>query len=116
MSGGMIEVFIRRMAPLRVAKQVLLGGGLSALRLFVVFALAIAPASAQHKVPTEAQCREMVNSMLQTMRTVPVERESDRLRAREIAERAEKVVRDNRARGASECDSWGQITNIVTRQ
>lgn len=106
-SGGMIEVFIRRMAPLR---------GLSALRLFVVFALAIAPASAQHKVPTEAQCREMVNSMLQTMRTVPVERESDRQRAREIAERAEKVVRDNRTRGASECDSWGQITNIVTRQ
>lgn len=84
--------------------------------LLLLSSLVLAPASAQHKVPTEAQCREMVNSMLQTMRTVPVERESDRQRAREIAERAEKVVRDNRTRGASECDSWGQITNIVTRQ
>ena len=112
----MIEVFIRRMAPLRAAKQVLLGGALSALQLLVVFPLMTTPVFAQHKVPTEAQCREMVNSMLQTMRAVPVERESDRLRAREIAERAEKVVRDNRTRGASECDSWSQITNIVTRQ
>lgn len=75
-----------------------------------------APALAQHKTPTEAQCREMVNSMLQTMRTVPIEREADRKGAREVTERAEKVVRDNRARGASECDSWGQIMNIVTRQ
>lgn len=103
----MIEVFIRRMAALCA---------LSALRLFVVFALAITPASAQHKVPTEAQCREMVNSMLQAMRTVPIEREADRKGAREVTERAEKVVRDNRARGASECDSWGRITDIVTRQ
>jgi len=58
----------------------------------------------------------MVNSMLQTMRSTPVERESDRQRWREVTERTEKMVRDNRARGASECDCWGQIMNIVTRQ
>ena len=83
---------------------------------FCVAIIASMPAMAQHKTPTEAQCREMVNGMLQSMKSVPMRTERDRQGAREVTDRAEKIVRDNRARGASECDSWRAIGDLVTRQ
>ncbi len=83
---------------------------------FCVAIIASIPAMAQHKTPTEAQCREMVNGMLQSMKSVPMRTERDRQGAREVTDRAEKIVRDNRARGASECDSWRAVGDLVTRQ
>ncbi len=83
---------------------------------FCVAIIASMPAMAQHKTPTEAQCREMVNGMLQSMKSVPMRTERDRQGAREVTDRAEKIVRDNRARGASECDSWRAVGDLVTRQ
>jgi hypothetical protein len=71
---------------------------------------------AQHKTPTEAQCRDMVNGMLQSMQSAPMRSERDRQGAREATDRAEKIVRDNRSRGASECDSWRAIGDLVTKQ
>jgi len=87
-------------------------------RILILMAAALAaaaPAFAQPKTPTEAQCREMVNGMLQQMKAAKMP-ERDRKGAQEVIDRAEKVVRENRARGASECDSWGAIANIVTNQ
>ena len=87
----------------------------SAAIFAAMFALST-PALAQHKPPTEAQCRDMVNSMLQSMKSAPLERERDRRGAREVTERAEAIARDNRARGASECDSWEAIGKLVVNQ
>lgn len=81
----------------------------------VVLAAAI-PAMAQHKTPTEAQCRDMVNGMLQSMKSAPMRTERDKQGARELTDRAEKIVKDNRSRGASECDSWRAIGDLVTKQ
>ena len=75
-----------------------------------------APAMAQNKTPTETQCREMVNGMLQAMKSAPMRTERDRQGAREVSDRAEKIAKDNRSRGVSECDSWRAIGDLVTRQ
>ena len=74
------------------------------------------PAMAQNKTPTETQCREMVNGMLQSMKSAPMRTERDRQVAREVSDRAEKIAKDNRSRGVSECDSWRAIGDLVTRQ
>jgi transposase len=84
--------------------------------LLATILLTSTPAMAQQKQPTEAQCREAVNTMMQMMKSPPVEKEKDRQRAKEVIERAEKIVRDNRARGASECESWAAIGKIVVNQ
>lgn len=81
----------------------------------VVLAAAM-PAMAQHKTPTEAQCRDTVNGMLQSMKSAPMRTERDKQGARELTDRAEKIVKDNRSRGASECDSWRAIGDLVTKQ
>ena len=98
--------------------QVKVGKSMNTVRVipFCVAIIASIPAMAQHKTPTEAQCREMVNGMLQSMKSVPMRTERDRQGAREVTDRAEKIVRDNRARGASECDSWRAVGDLVTRQ
>ncbi|MBZ0105839.1 MAG: hypothetical protein K8H84_09430 [Sulfuricella denitrificans] len=85
--------------------------GMLATMLIVSF-----PVMAQQKSPTEAQCREMVNSMVQSMKAAPLERERDKQGAKVVIERVEKIVLDNRSRGTSECESWAAIGKIVTTQ
>jgi hypothetical protein len=72
------------------------------------------PALAQSGTATEEQCRTMIESMLQMMKSAPMEKERDRQGANEVIERTEKMLRENRARGASECESWKAIAKIVT--
>ena len=74
------------------------------------------PAQSQHKMPTETQCRDMVNGMLLSMKSAPMRTERDRQGANEVIGRSEKIVSDNRSRGASECDSWRAIGDLVTKQ
>ncbi|MBU1644904.1 MAG: hypothetical protein KJ787_01050 [Gammaproteobacteria bacterium] len=74
------------------------------------------PAMAEHKTPTEAQCRAMVDGMVQSMKAAPLKTERDKQGAREVIERVERIVRDNRSRGASECESWAAIGKVVTSQ
>ena len=83
----------------------------------LVLTLAFA-ATAQDKPPTEAQCRQMTEFMLREMNPAQHEagKEKDRERAREVFERADRIVRDNRKRGASECESWAAISKLITRQ
>jgi hypothetical protein len=70
---------------------------------------------AQDKKPTEAQCRQAVDGLIQAMKAAPMP-ERDKKGAQAVIDRAEKVVRENRARGASECESWGALNRIVTNQ
>lgn len=86
------------------------------LQLLAAALLAAGSATAQPKTPTEAQCRDMVNGMLQQMNASAPRAEREKQGAQKVIDRAEKVVRENRARGASECDSWAAITNLVTNQ
>jgi len=84
-------------------------------------ALAIAtstaiPAMAQYKPPTEAQCRGLVDVMLKTMRSTPLNTEKEKRDGRALLERVEKLVTANRAGGKSECESWTAINNIVSKQ
>ena len=87
-----------------------------ALGLFAAFMFFSSAAIAQHKAPTETQCRDMVNGMLLSMKSAPMRTERDRQGANEVIGRAEKIVSDNRSRGASECDSWRAIGDLVTKQ
>jgi hypothetical protein len=91
---------------------------MNAIRVLVVCVVLAAamPVMAQPKTPTEAQCREMVNGMLQSMKSAPMRTERDKQGAREVTDRAEKIAKDNRARGVSECDSWRAIGDLVTKQ
>lgn len=65
--------------------------------------------------PTEAQCRSMTEGMLQSMKSAPLG-EKDRQGARELIERVEKLVRDNRSRGVSECGTWAGVAKLVANQ
>ena len=88
-------------------------------RTKIVFAatyLVCASAVAAQKTPTEAQCRSMVDGMVQAMKSAPLEKERDKQGARVVIERVEKVVKENRARGVSECESWAAVSKIITTQ
>jgi hypothetical protein len=67
-----------------------------------------ASVTAQQKSPTEAQCREMVSGMVQSMKAAPLKNDRDRQSAKSLIERVEKVIQDNRSRGTSECETPGQ--------
>lgn len=73
-------------------------------------------AASQQKAPTEGQCKEMVAGMLQVMKSAPMKTDRDKQGAREVIENAERIVKDNRARGLSECESWAAIGKLVTTQ
>ena len=74
------------------------------------------PAAARQKSPGEAQCRQMIDGMIQTMKETPLNTERDKRDARAVIGRVEKVANENRARGVGECESWGAIAKIVTTQ
>jgi ketopantoate reductase len=78
--------------------------------------LVCSSAVAQHKLPTEAQCRQMVASAIQVLKSTKLETERDKKDAKALLERIEKILKDNRSRGASECESWDAIGTMATRQ
>ena len=82
-------------------------------KMLALALLVPAVALAQHKLPTEAQCRQMNDGMLERMKSAPMP-EKDKESAKPVIERAERLIRENRARGVSECDTWGGISRIVT--
>ena len=87
------------------------------ITLALSVALLIPPlASAQSKSPTEAQCREMINGMVTSMKSAPLEREKDKQGAKALIERVEKLIRDNRAKGVNECQTWAAMSKMVTSQ
>ena len=69
-----------------------------------------------HKIPTEAQCREMINSMLGTMNTSPPPGDRDWASAQVLIAQVEAMVRDNRQRGVSECVTWAAFTKMLVNQ
>jgi len=79
--------------------------------LAIAFPLA---ASAETKQPTEAQCRQMVDQMVQTMKDKPPPGQRDK-DVDALVARVEKTVKENRAAKKSECDSWAYIVNAVTK-
>ena len=54
--------------------------------------------------------------MIQAMRSAPLKTERHKQGAREVVAKAKKIVKDNRARGLSECESWAAIGKLVTTQ
>jgi len=78
--------------------------------------LAALPAVAQNQAPTEDQCRQMVDAMVRMVKAAPATTERDKRDARALTEQVEKIVKDNRARRTSECDSWRAIGKLAVRQ
>jgi hypothetical protein len=91
---------------------------IDATRFFAILTILIFSGlvMAQQKAPTESQCKDMVTGMLQAMKSAPMKTDRDKKGAQEITDRAEKIVKDNRARGMSECESWAAIGKLVTTQ
>jgi hypothetical protein len=86
----------------------------------ILLACAALPLAAQerppaYKPPTEAQCKAMVDGMVQTMKTKPPPGQRDK-DVDALLAKVEKEVADNRSRGKSECDSWAFIAKAVTNQ
>ena len=73
-------------------------------------------AMAQQTPPTEEQCQQMVNGMIQALKSAQLETERDKKDASALIERTENILKDNRARGGSECESWAEIAKMATRQ
>ena len=71
---------------------------------------------AAHKIPTEAQCREMVDGMLGMMKASPPPGDHDWTSAQVLIAQVEAMVRDNRQRGVSECVTWAAFTRILVHQ
>jgi len=82
----------------------------------VALALASAGAGAQQKAPDQAQCQAMVGAMLESMRSTPLAKQKDRKASRELTERVERMVQENRARGVAECETWAAISKAVVNQ
>jgi len=85
------------------------------LRAKNLFALTVAVsvsafAMAAPKQPTEAQCRDMVDAMVSAMKSAPTE---DKQGAQVLIDRVEKIIKENRASGISECESWTRIAKII---
>ena len=71
---------------------------------------------AAQKIPTEAQCREMIDSMLGMMKTSPPPGDRDWASAQMLIAQVEAMVRDNRQRGVSECDTWAAFSKMLVNQ
>ena len=82
----------------------------------LLMAFAVVPARAQHRPPDAAQCRQMVEAMVQTMKSTPVERAQDQARHRALLDQVDRLIRDHRARGVGDCETWAAIGKMITRQ
>lgn len=74
------------------------------------------PASGQSKAPTEAQCSQMINSMVNAMKSAPLQKDKDKQSAKVLIDQVEKLVRDNRAKGVGECATWASVAKMITTQ
>lgn len=81
-----------------------------------LFCLLPCVATAQSGAPTAAQCRGLIEGMVQAMKSAPLRTERDRQGARELIDRVEKRVRENRAKGVAECTTWGEIAKMISTQ
>jgi hypothetical protein len=86
---------------------------LAAAALLAVLACA---AQGQGASPSESQCREMTDSMVRSMKSAPLPTERDRQGARALIQNVEKAVRENRARGLMECQTWAVVAKMVSSQ
>lgn len=73
-------------------------------------------ALSQSKGPSDAQCRDMTNAMVSTMKSTPLEKEKDKQSAKALIDQVEKLIRDNRAKGVSDCDTWASISKMIVNQ
>lgn len=87
-----------------------------ALLITLLAACAVAPALAQQRSPDAAQCRQMVEAMVHTVKSTPVERPPEKARQRALVEQLDQLVRDHRARRVDACDTWAAISRMMTRQ
>lgn len=69
--------------------------------------------SASAQGMTEAQCRLMIDTMLERMKTTPMPNERDRQGAQAVIDRVDRLVRDNRARRVAECETWAAFSKIL---
>ncbi len=64
----------------------------------------------------ESRCKQAIESMLQTMRSTPVNTARDEERVRELISKVEKMLGNNRMNNVSECRSWSELGRIVANQ
>jgi hypothetical protein len=90
--------------------------------LFVVANLMLVPVmvAGQEPTMTEAQCRQMTDSMVLAMKSAIAPRggvsDRDKQGAREMIERIEKLVFENRSRRIRECETWGRVARIIATE
>lgn len=64
----------------------------------------------------ESRCRQAIQSMLQTMRSTPVNTAADQKRLDELISNVEKMLQNNRLNSMSECRSWSEFSRILANQ
>lgn len=65
---------------------------------------------------SESRCREMNESMLQLMKSTPLNKPRDVERNEELIAKVEKMLADNRREGVDECRSWMDFSRIIVHQ
>jgi len=64
----------------------------------------------------ESRCRQAIESMLQIMRSTPVNTPADEKRSGELISKVEKMLHTNRLNNMSECSSWSEFGRILANQ
>lgn len=88
---------------------------------------AVAAAAAEHdpcrnsyeagcREVNQPRCREAIESMLNMMKSTPLDKPRDIERNRELIAVVEKMLADNRGRGVDECRSWADFSRILANQ
>lgn len=72
--------------------------------------------SAENRQPSEAQCTQMINSMSQMIASTPLTTEKEKRDHALLTDKLDQLLRENRRKKVSECESWAAINKIITQQ
>lgn len=107
-----------------------MGARLKILILMIVVYSACMPVAASHADPEpcrdpndkgcqqlyEPRCRQAIESMLQIMRSTPVNTPADEKRVGELILNVETMLHSNRLNNMSECRSWSEFGRMLANQ
>ena len=59
--------------------------------------------------PEERNCTLAIADAQKALREMPAEKPRDKARLQQMKEKQDKLIADNRRKGVSECQTWGQV-------
>ncbi|MDH3461176.1 MAG: hypothetical protein OEM00_09425 [Burkholderiaceae bacterium] len=83
---------------------------------YFLLCLAYAALPAVAAPPEERNCTEAIAEAQKALREMPAEKLRDKARLQQMKEKQDKLIADNRSKGVSECQTWGQVMGEAFKQ